>query len=134
MMYVKIDKATGAKIAGPQRIDGEPANPSHKPHAWVPLVKLDDPTYNPETEKLVPFEGADEAKTEYRVGRVKATMSDAEVKDHNRLKLEQSDADYTRVIDDVVDLLIARDIFAETDLPDVVQAKRAERKMRRGKA
>lgn len=48
--------------------------------------------------------------------------------------LEKMDMDFIRVIEDVIDLLLARNVIIFTDLPDAVQKKLTMRRTVRGSA
>lgn len=48
-------------------------------------------------------------------------------------ELEQSDLDFVRVVEDLVDLLVEKNYIQFTDLPDVAQKKFSTRKSLRGK-
>lgn len=126
MMYVKIDKATGAKIAGPMAYDGQPANPDHKPHAWVPLVKIDNPDFDPATQKLVAYQRHEGG--EWRVGHDVAALTEQESADRKRDMLNFTDRDMARIAEDLIDALIAKGVMAADDLAKPARDKLAARK------
>lgn len=126
MMYVKIDKATGAKIAGPMAYDGQPANPDHKPHAWVPLVKVANPDFDPATQKLVAYQRHEAG--EWRVGHDVEALTAQESTDRNRDMLNFTDRDMARIAEDLIDVLVAKGVFALSDFAKPVRDKLALRK------
>jgi hypothetical protein len=140
-LYWKIDRATNTVLK--RAVKDNPKRRLDATEVWLPVE--DDPaipTFDDETHRIdrVPdFPDLSDlaqpvpANAKITIRNQAVAMSPGQVRSKIIRKLTDIDLGTVRAIEDIHDLLIAKGVFAENELPPPTRAKMAERRRLRGK-
>ena len=135
MLYVKIDRATGAEME--RRDLTDPSRAFNKPSVWLPLTVAATPGFNPNTHKTVRTRTLPSGLSDLAVPvSPSATVADdftvvalvaAELADVKQAKIAALDQGMVRGVDDLVALAKAAGWPVPQALLDKTNARRALR-------
>jgi len=129
-------KVLNGQLTGEVKILPDEFNPVIVDHptkgTWLPVVDEPFPDYDPETQKLGPVQYRIKAGDITRFREV-INLTPDEIAERVRMKLEDADGKMARVVEDLVDALVAKGVITLSDLPQEAQDKIAERNALREK-
>lgn len=103
----------------------------------MPFIQVDSEgrlvAVSHETPNINIHEWEEVTDTDPRLAAFVAGLVKSDSAEHSKNALQESDLEFVRVVEDLIDLLVSKNYIQFTDLPDVAQQKFRQRRSLRGK-